>query len=108
MAPNLLQRVLIRPAGEADHRFQRYFHLESGSPGALPAGFDSGILGDGGGNGVREFSGQPVHDVVHFRTSSAPPELGYPGRLPSTYCLRGRWQDSSDKVVHMKDLELGN
>ena len=56
-------------AHEADHRLERDLHLEAGRAGTLAAGLDPRIFGDGGGNGVGQLPGQPVHHVIH----SGPP-----------------------------------
>ena len=60
------------------------FELEAGGTRTLTAGFDAGILRNGGGNGVGKLFREPVHDVIHTETSSPPPGLKNRGVLPES------------------------
>ena len=79
-----------RAIDESDDRLERHLHLEPCGAGALAARLDSGIFGDGGGNGVGQLSCDPVHDVIHSGTSSPPPELGRRGVSPTRSCTPAR------------------
>ena len=106
-AADLLERPLIGPVDEPDHGFERHSHFETRGTGPFAAGLDPRIVGNGGSNGVGELTSQPVHDVIH----SQPPHRRRTwdtGASPERVYLRGRRQDSGDKFVHMKDLQLGN